>query len=107
MPDESFAVRRKIGLQRGYDGRQYTADGLTRWQNPGFRHRQKESRKPKMQATYLPQSTPAATGLRRSLLVIVFRVTRSRCVVVSGHGCVYPNPNSTITFTSFYSPKPR
>src|SRR5919198_6507782 len=29
MPDESFAVRRKIGLERGYDGRQYAADALT------------------------------------------------------------------------------
>jgi hypothetical protein len=29
MPDESFAVRRKIGLERGYDWRQYAADALS------------------------------------------------------------------------------
>jgi hypothetical protein len=43
MPDESFAVRRKIGLERGYDGRQYAADALT--ENPGFQHRQKKAEK--------------------------------------------------------------
>jgi hypothetical protein len=43
MPDESLAVRRKIGLERGYDGRQYATDALTRRRNPGFRHRQKKA----------------------------------------------------------------
>ena len=42
MPDESFAVRRKIGLERGYHGRQDAADALTRRQNPGFRHAQRK-----------------------------------------------------------------
>src|SRR6266496_1698809 len=43
MPDESLPVRRKIGLERRYDGRQYAADALTRWRNRGFRHRQKKA----------------------------------------------------------------
>jgi hypothetical protein len=29
MPDESFLVSRKIGLERGYDWRQYAADALS------------------------------------------------------------------------------
>jgi hypothetical protein len=29
MPDEPFALRRKVGLERGYDWRQYAADALT------------------------------------------------------------------------------
>jgi len=43
MPDESLPVRRKIGLERRYDGRQYAADALTRRRNRGFRHRQKKA----------------------------------------------------------------
>src|SRR5207253_7329930 len=43
MPDESLPVRRKIGLERRYDGRQYAADALTPRRNRGFRHRQKKA----------------------------------------------------------------
>src|SRR5438128_10577923 len=43
MPDESLTVRRKIGLEWGYDGRKYAADALTRRQNLGFRHRQRKA----------------------------------------------------------------
>jgi len=56
MPDESFAVRRKIGLERGYDWRQYAADALThgssliehlessiQYRESSVRHRQKKA----------------------------------------------------------------
>lgn len=43
MPDETFAVRRKIGLERRYDGRQYATDTLSGRQSFGFRHRQKKT----------------------------------------------------------------
>ncbi len=56
MPDESFAVRRKIGLERGYDWRQYAADALThgssliehlessiQYRESSLRHRQKKA----------------------------------------------------------------
>src|SRR5437870_11420638 len=43
MPDESLPARRKIGLERRYDGRQYAADALTRRRNRVFRHRQKKA----------------------------------------------------------------
>ena len=43
MPDEPFAVRREIGLERGYDGREYATDALTRRQKFG-RHYQKKAR---------------------------------------------------------------
>src|SRR5215831_1180025 len=39
MADESLRVRRKIGLERSYDWRQYAADVLTRWRTVRFRHR--------------------------------------------------------------------
>ena len=39
MPDESFAIRRKIGLERRYNRRQYAADALSRRRTLGFRHR--------------------------------------------------------------------
>src|SRR5436190_543215 len=45
MPDESLRLRRKIGLERRYDRRQYAADTFTLRQDPGFGHRQKQSRK--------------------------------------------------------------
>src|SRR3989442_15650181 len=43
MTDESLPVRRKIGLEWGYDGRKYAANALTRRQNLGFRHRQRKA----------------------------------------------------------------
>ena len=56
MPDESFAVRREIGLERGYDWRQYAADALThgsslidhlesslQYRESSVRHRQKKA----------------------------------------------------------------
>src|SRR5438045_3941019 len=111
MPDEPFAVRRKIGLERSHDWRQYAADGwshsfsLIEHLESSMPHRQKETLKLQMQATYFPQSMRSAPGLPRSLLVIVFRVTRSRCLVASGDRC--RNPNCTTTFTLFYSRKLR
>ena len=44
MPDEPVAIRRKIGLERRYDGREYTADALTLLQNLSFRHHQTKPR---------------------------------------------------------------
>src|SRR5436190_11611700 len=111
MPDEPFAVRRKIGLERSYDGCQYAADGwshgfsLMKHLESSTPHRQKETVKLQMQATYFPQSIRSALGFLRSLLVIVFRVTRSQCLVASGDRC--PNPNCTTTFTLFCSRKLR
>jgi hypothetical protein len=68
MPDEPFAVRRKIGLERGYDWRQYAADALTHGSSliehleSSMPHRQKETLKLQMQATYFPQSIRSAPG---------------------------------------------
>ena len=45
MPDEPLWVRRKIGLERRYDGRQYAPDAFSRRQIAGFRH---GKRKPKV-----------------------------------------------------------
>src|SRR5437764_12579731 len=56
MPDEPFAVRRKIGFERGYDRREYAADALThgsslvehlessiQYRESSIRHRQKNA----------------------------------------------------------------
>src|SRR5437016_5817190 len=56
MPGESFAVRRRIDLERGYDWRQYAADALThgsaliehlessiQYRESSVRHRQKKA----------------------------------------------------------------
>jgi hypothetical protein len=49
MTDESFPVRRKIGLERGYDGRQYAADALSRGHGLALRHQQKKAESPGLQ----------------------------------------------------------
>jgi hypothetical protein len=38
MPDEPVAVRRKIGLEGRYDGREYAAGAFTLRQNLSFQH---------------------------------------------------------------------
>jgi hypothetical protein len=43
MSDESFAISGKIGLERGYDRRQYAANALSWRQNLGLQHRQKKA----------------------------------------------------------------
>src|SRR5437016_9071879 len=117
MPDESFAVRRKIGLERGYDWRQYAADALThgsslikhlessiQYRESSVRHRQKKAED--------ASNVFVAVNARECRIVSI--VARDcvpsytvPCVVVSEHRCVYPNLNCTITFTSFYSRKLR
>jgi len=117
MPDESFAVRRKIGFERGYDRREYAADALThgsslvehlessiQYRESSIRHRQKNAADGSNVFVAVN-----ARGYRIASVVARDCVPSymSPCVVVSEHRCVHPNPNCAITFTSFYSPKLR
>src|SRR6266536_2690984 len=83
MPDESLPVRRKIGLERRYDGRQYAADALTRRRSRGFRHRQK---KPKIgilersAAENSPQRTRRTQRSSTDYIVVVRRLWRV-CII--------------------------
>jgi hypothetical protein len=43
MPDGPVAIRRKIGVEGRYDGRDYAANPLTLRQNLSFQHPEKKA----------------------------------------------------------------